>query len=150
MTNTEKPQENAVIKNIIEALENLAPLLDIQIDQALIKSWFVDFEPTRAKIAAKIRWRAINEIIETSSPTCYAEAFNDACQDKRSLEETMTQAAMAAISGKSVEELDQCSPEQQQQLKEVAALFPDVLVESELGELPEGWEASSIVDICDF
>ncbi len=85
-----------------------------QIAQAIFKSWFVDFEPTRAKIAAK--------------------------QNRQDPE----QAAMAAISGQTIEELEQLSDEKTKQLKETAALFPDALVESELGEIPEGWESSEI------
>lgn len=85
-----------------------------QIAQAIFKSWFVDFEPTRAKIAAK--------------------------QNSQVPE----RAAMAAISGKSSEELGQLSPEQLQQLKSTAALFPDALIDSELGEIPEGWLYSEI------
>jgi len=54
---------------------------------------------------------------------------------------------MAAISGLSIESnatgaieaLNRLSPEQQQSLKTTAALFPDTLVDSELGEIPEGW-----------
>lgn len=87
-----------------------------QIAQAIFKSWFVDFEPTRAKIAAK-------------------QSGHDP-----------ERAAMAAISGKSLEELDQLSPEQLQQLKTTAALFPDVLADYELGEIPEGWSWSYIGD----
>jgi type I restriction enzyme S subunit len=122
-----------------------------QIAQAIFKSWFVDFEPTRAKIAAKKRWKALNETTETSSPTCFADEFHSADQQNDwrniSLEEAMTQAAMAAISGKSIDELEQLSPEALQQLKETAALFPDALVESELGEIPEGWEVLGFKDI---
>jgi type I restriction enzyme S subunit len=51
---------------------------------------------------------------------------------------------MAAISGKTLEELDQLSPEQQQQLKTTASLFPDVLTDSELGEIPEGWKINPL------
>jgi len=122
-----------------------------QIAQAIFKSWFVDFEPSRAKIAAKKRWQAINEVTETSSPTCYAEELDSSNQNtnlrNQSLDDTMTQAAMSAISGKSVQELEQLTPEQQQQLKETAALFPDVLVESELGEAPEGWGHDVVGDL---
>lgn len=89
-----------------QALEHIA--------QAIFKSWFVDFEPTRAKIAA-----------------------NKAGQDPE-------RAAMAAISGKSLDELDQLSPGQQEQLKKTATLFPDALVDSELGEIPEDWDASTL------
>jgi type I restriction enzyme S subunit len=87
------------------------------IAQAIFKSWFVDFEPTRAKIAAK------------------------------KVGQNPERAAMAAISGKPVEELDQLSVEQQEQLKTTAALFPDALVASELGEIPEGWEAKAFGEL---
>ena len=85
-----------------------------QIAQALFKSWFVDFEPTRAKLKAK--------------------------QNGQNPE----RAAMAAISGKPMDELDKLSPAQQQQLKTTAALFPDTVVDSELGEIPKGWQVSQI------
>ncbi len=115
-----------------------------QIAQAIFKSWFVDFEPTRAKIAAKKRWQVINQTTECSSPTCYAEAFNAEQQGQNlkalSLEEVMEQAAMAAISGKALSEISQLSSEQQQQLKVTADLFPGELADSELGDVPEGWE----------
>ena len=93
-----------------QTLENIA--------QAIFKSWFVDFEPTRAKIAAK-----------------------QAGQDSE-------RVAMAAISGKALEELDQLSSEQLEQLKETAALFPDEMVDSELGEVPEGWDFGKLESLC--
>jgi len=55
---------------------------------------------------------------------------------------------MCAISGKSLEELELLSPETQQQLNTTAAIFPDVLVESEWGEIPEGWEVKKLKEIC--
>jgi type I restriction enzyme S subunit len=88
-----------------------------QVAQAIFKCWFVEFEPTRAKIAAKLNG-----------------------QDPE-------RAAMAAISGKSIEELEQLSPDTQQQLRTTAALFPDKLVDSELGEIPEGWDVGNIGSI---
>jgi len=90
-----------------------------QIAQAIFKSWFVDFEPVKAKIQAR----------HTLSPTL----------SQRERELVVERAAMCAISGKSLEELEQLSAETQQQLKTTAALFPDALVETELGEIPEGW-----------
>ena len=89
------------------------------IAQAIFKSWFVDFEPTRAKIAAI-----------------------QAGQDPEP-------AAMAAISGKALDELVQLNSEQQAQLKTTAALFPDALVDLELGEIPEGWEVMLNGDVMD-
>ncbi len=90
-----------------------------QIAQAIFKSWFVDFEPVKAKIQAK----------QFLSPSL--------SQEQRA--QAIERAAMCAISGQSLEELEKLSPETQQQLKTTAALFPDALVESELGEVPEGW-----------
>jgi type I restriction enzyme S subunit len=91
-----------------------------QIAQTIFKSWFVDFEPTRSKIAAK-----------------------QAGQDPE-------RAAMAAISGKSLDEIDQLSPKQQEQLKTTAALFPDALVDSEVGKIPEGWEVKQLNEFVNF
>ena len=84
------------------------------IAQALFKSWFIDFEPVRAKIAAK--------------------------QEGKDSE----LAAMCVISGKSEEDLKKMAEEDFAELQATAALFPDELVESELGEVPKGWE---ILDI---
>ena len=82
------------------------------IAQAIFKSWFIDFEPVRAKIAAKQ---------EGKDPEL---------------------AAMCAISGKTQAELDQLTKEDFAELQATAALFPDELVESELGEVPKGWEVT--------
>ncbi len=77
--------------------------------QALFKSWFVDFDPVKAKIAA---------IQEGRDPL---------------------RAAMSAISGKLDAELDVLPREQFAQLAATAALFPDEMEASELGEVPKGW-----------
>jgi type I restriction enzyme S subunit len=58
--------------------------------RALFKSWFVDFDPVRAKMEGR----------DTGLPT------------------------------------------------DIAALFPDRLVESEVGEVPDGWEVGTIADCC--
>lgn len=119
------------------------------IAQAIFKSWFVDFEPTRAKIAAKEEWAK------------RSLTAKDGGNDENAGAIFVERAAMAAISGKSLEELEQLSPEHDvqggtnvagagsagatlEQLKKTAALFPDTLVDSELGEIPEGWEWSEI------
>lgn len=88
--------------------------------QAVFKSWFVDFEPTRAKIKA------------------HENGQNP------------TRAAMAALAGKTIEQLDVLSPKQLETLTTTAALFPDTLVNSELGEIPGGWEVACIDDVCNF
>ena len=95
--------------------------------QAIFKSWFVDFDPVKAKIAA----------IEQG--------------------EDPLRAAMCVISGKTDPELDQMPREHHDQLAITAALFPDAMEDaaqgsanatsaeragaaSELGEIPKGWE----------
>ena len=90
------------------------------IAQALFKSWFVDFDPVRAKIVAKQ---------EGNNPEF---------------------AAMCVISGKSEVELHQMAEDDFAELQATAALFPDELVESELGEVPKGWEVNSLGNICNF
>ncbi|SSR05740.1 restriction endonuclease subunit S [Acinetobacter baumannii] len=87
------------------------------IAQAIFKSWFVEFEPVLAKIAAKQ---------EDKDPEL---------------------AAMCAISGKSEAELQQMAEEDFAELKAIAVLFPDELVDSELGELPKGWSIGKVDDI---
>ena len=86
------------------------------IAQAIFKSWFIDFEPVRAKITAKQ---------EGKDPEL---------------------AAMCAISGKTQAELDQLTKEDFAELQATAVLFPDELVESELGEVPKGWSVQKIKD----
>ena len=85
--------------------------------QAIFKSWFVDFDPVKAKIAA---------IEQGQDPL---------------------RAAMRAISGKTDAELDQMPREHHDQLAATAALFPDAMEESELGEIPEGWRPTPIRDV---
>ena len=96
-------------RRINQTLEGMA--------QAIFKSWFVDFEPVKAKAIAKAAGATPEEI---------------------------TRAAMAAIAGKTGSELDQLSEPQQRSLAQTAALFPDSLQHSELGEIPERWEVSTI------
>ena len=77
--------------------------------QAIFKSWFVDFDPVKAKIAAKAEGR------------------------------DPLRAAMSAICGKADAELDALPPAQYEQLAATAALFPDEMEASELGGIPKGW-----------
>ncbi|RLB72740.1 MAG: restriction endonuclease subunit S [Deltaproteobacteria bacterium] len=93
-------------RQINQTLEEMA--------QAIFKSWFVDFEPVKAKIEARKNGR------------------------------DPERAAMSAISGKSDAELNQLPANQLSQLATTAALFPDDLVESELGIIPKGWKVSNI------
>ena len=91
-----------------------------QIAQALFKSWFVDFDPVRAKVQA--------------------------LSDGLTLEQSEL-AAMQAISGKTPEELtvlSQTQPERYAELVETAKAFPCEMVVVDGVEVPKGWEVSTI------
>lgn len=91
-----------------------------QIAQAIFKSWFVDFDPVKAKIA----------VLEAGGTAEQAEL-----------------AAMSAISAKDKAALKQLQAEESAayaELAQTAALFPSKMVDSELGEIPEGWEVTKI------
>lgn len=109
-----------------------------QIAQALFKSWFVDFEPTRAKLKAKQEWDKLNPAAKTAGNDQNTEAL------------FVERAAMAAISGKALHELDQLDSEQLAQLKLTAGLFPDGFEESELGEVPVGWEVKPLSNMVEL
>ena len=94
-----------------------------QIAQALFKSWFVDFDPVRAK----------------------AQAISDGL----SLEQAEL-AAMQAISRKTPEELtalSQTQPDRYAELAETAKAFPCEMVEVDGVEVPKGWRIGTFTDI---
>ena len=97
-----------------------------QIAQALFKSWFVDFDPVRAKVQA--------------------------LSDGLSLEQAEL-AAMQAISGKTPEELtalSQTQPDRYAELAETAKAFPYEMVEVDGVEVPKGWKIKPLPEIIDF
>ncbi len=86
-----------------------------QIAQAIFKSWFVDFDPVRAKMA----------VLENGGTP-----------------EAALLAAMRTISAKddaSLEQMRREDPEAYARLEQTAVLFPSAMEENELGEIPEGW-----------
>ena len=104
-------------KKINQTLEQMA--------QALFKSWFVDFEPVKAKIA----------VLEAGGS-----------------QEDATLAAMTAISGKDADALvifEREHPEKYVELKTTAELFPSAIRGSELGEIPEGWAIVKTEELVD-
>ena len=97
-----------------------------QIAQALFKSWFVDFDPVRAKVQA--------------------------LSDGLSLEQAEL-AAMQAISGKTAEELtalSQTQPDRYAELAETAKAFPCEMMEVDGVEVPKGWEVKPADELFDI
>ena len=97
-----------------------------QIAQVLFKSWFIDFDPVRAKVQA--------------------------LSGGLSLEQAEL-AAMQAISGKTPEELtalSQTQPERYAELAETAKAFPCEMVEVDGVEVPKGWTFQYLKDACNI
>lgn len=127
-----KPKNEEHLQNAIEQLSSLDKKIQLntqinqtleQIAQALFKSWFVDFDPVRAKVQA--------------------------LSDGLSLEQAEL-AAMQAISGKTPEELtalSQAQPECYAELAETAKAFPCEMVEVDGVEVPKGWKIGTFTDI---
>jgi len=127
-----KLPEKAIRKKITSVLKALddKTILNNQINktleemaQAIFKSWFVDFEPTKAKI----------KILEAGGTEGEAE-----------------RAAMTAISGKDSAALDAMADDQPgayANLQATAKLFPAALTESDLGTIPEGWNVGSFTEL---
>lgn len=88
------------------------------IAQAIFKSWFVDFDPVRAK----------------------AQALSEGKSEREA-----NLSAMSVISGKAIEDLSQT---EYQELWEIADAFPSELVENaEFVEVPTGWEVKKIGEV---
>lgn len=114
---------------VVKVLDSLDAKIDVNrrinqtleaMAQAIFKSWFVDFDPVKAKIAAKAEGR------------------------------DPLRAAMTAISGKPDAELDTLPPDQFATLAATAALFPDEMEDSELGEIPKAWKVCPLPECVDI
>ncbi len=96
-----------------ETLEEMA--------RALFNSWFVDFDPVRAKAALK----------QPSTSGSHTHPSQRGVDGEKSAGWTVERARAY---------LDRMDPS-------IAALFPDRFVDSELGEIPEGWKVGIFGDI---
>lgn len=111
-------QKVAINNKLNQTLEQMA--------QALFKSWFINFEPVRAKIA----------VLETGGS-----------------QEDATLAAMTAISGKDADSLvvfEQEHPERYSELKATAEIFPSAMRDIESVKIPEGWRLVPLSEISSF
>lgn len=126
------PQERLFVEKVggsIEEKVNLNSEINQtleQMAQAIFKSWFVDFDPVRAKI----------DVLEAGGS-----------------EEDSLLAAMQVISGKDADQLGRFQTEQPEpyaELKATAELFPSAMQDSELGEVPQGWEVGKLGELLLF
>ncbi|MEW8460503.1 MAG: restriction endonuclease subunit S [Candidatus Thiodiazotropha endolucinida] len=116
-----------------------------QITQAIFKSWFVDFDPVRAKIAAREAF--IQQHPEVTEAAIRAAAGTEGDTLAHAGAKACELASMCTISGKTEEQLNELDANTLQQLKFTAAQFPDALVDSDVGEIPEGWNLQTFGDV---
>lgn len=128
----------SVFDDRIELNQQISQTLE-QIAQAIFKSWFVDFEPVKAKQHVRALG-ANDEQTERAAQAVIAGAVN--------LDVIITATDLSALHQKLVEALSEKlahqTNAQREQLASTASHFPDQLVESELGMIPEGWKVSSV------
>src|SRR5690554_4045040 len=105
-----------------------------QMAQAIFKSWFVDFEPVKAKIAALEAGGSEDDALLAAMQAIAGSALfaTDAADA-----DAQTQLAR----------LQTEHPEQYATLRATAELFPSAMQESELGEIPEGWSVCQVENI---
>jgi len=111
-----------------------------QMAQAIFKSWFVDFEPVKAKIAA----------LEAggSEEDALLAAMQAIAGDAQECSNSAKCSAPGAATGVKLARLQAEQPERYAELRATAELFPSAMQDSELGEVPEGWSVLSLEDLC--
>lgn len=124
------------LQNKIELNRQINQTLE-ELAQTIFKSWFVDFEPVKAKIEAKA-----NGQDPERAAMCAISGAVQGC--------TNVAGARKAGATKTVDELDHLPPDKLSQLRTTAALFPDELVESELGPIPKGWDIGDLNNFCEM
>ena len=104
-----------------ETLEEMA--------RALFKSWFVDFDPVHAK--ATLKHHAANQALRQAAPTPATEAAHSGITPPLRGSDWTAERAWTYLDGMDAD---------------IAALFPDSFVDSELGPIPAGWEVKPLPD----
>ncbi len=114
-----------------------------QISQAIFKSWFVDFEPVKVKAYIRKLGGSASQI-GRAAQAVIAGAVN--------LEDIITDSNLAdldkTIKSKLEAKIGAQTAEQKSKLVETAKYFPDKLVESELGLIPDGWKIGDLNAFC--
>jgi len=145
-------------RNVVEILKSIDNKIQLnrqtnqtleQIAQAIFKSWFVDFEPVKAKVIVKEKGGSpLAQSLAAQAILCGAitlEQLTALENDYRGLEAQLH----PLITQRFPEQhgLDYWSPEQ---LQTTAELFPDALVGSELGKVPKGWELHTVEGVMEL
>jgi type I restriction enzyme, S subunit len=127
----DKIELNQAINGILESIA-----------QVLFRSWFVDFDPVKAGLAARRHGRdperAAMAVISGKLSIPPGKPKPETLDDQLPSPEALD----AAVAG-----LDELSEEQRNSLARTASLFPDDFEESELGLIPNSWKQGTLSDI---
>lgn len=105
-----------------------------QMAQAIFKSWFVDFDPVKAKMAALEAGGSEDDALLAAMQAIAGNAL-------------FASDAADADAATQLARLQAEHPEQYTTLRATAELFPAAMQDSELGEIPEGWSVNKIEDL---
>lgn len=121
----------ALNRKLNETLEGMA--------RALFQSWFVDFDPVKAKFAAMRHDRDAEKACMAA--LCGKLRIHPGKPKPDTLDDQLPTAEEldAAIA-----ELDSLTPARLESLSQTASHFPSDFQDSELGFIPQGWEVSEI------
>ena len=108
-----------------------------QMAQTIFKSWFVDFEPVKAKIAALEAGGSEDDALLAAMQAIAGSAL-------------FATDAAGADAQTQLARLQAEHPEQYATLRATAELFPSAMQESELGEIPEGWECMPLDEVAHY
>lgn len=124
-----------------ETLEEMA--------QAIFKSWFVDFDPVRAKMEANTAGRDPNRaaMAAIAGISSFASLFRQGFRDQEASEDKSLENDWDEIEAALEQKLSRMSADQRTQLRQTAELFPHELVESEIGVVPKGWGTNRIDEL---
>jgi len=118
-----------------------------QIAQAIFKSWFIDFEPVKAKVIVKEKGGnelaqslAVQAIICGATTLEELQAMDAGYQGLEAQLHPLITARFPEQHG-----LDYWTPET---ISTLAAYFPNELVDSDIGVIPQGWSIGTLNDIC--
>ena len=104
--------------------------------QALFKSWFVDFDPVRAKAA-------LNRYATRKEQPARPDPASPALQKSLGATDSPAQETNSWTPERARGYLGRMDPN-------IAALFPNSFKESELGKIPNGWKLVVIEDLSDI
>src|SRR5690554_36604 len=108
-----------------------------QMAQAIFKSWFVDFEPVKTKIAALEAGGSEDDALLAAM-----QAIAGSALFATNATDADAQTQLARLQAE--------HPEQYTTLRATAELFPSAMQESELGEIPEGWDALPLYETAEY